>query len=92
VIAGGESGFHARPMNPEWTRALRDECLGASIAFHFKQWGNWSPVEDPVSARRVKTLFLSNGDKISVANFGKAKAGRVLDGATWDQFPGAVPV
>jgi protein gp37 len=29
VIAGGESGFHARPVDPEWIRDLRDQCLAA---------------------------------------------------------------
>lgn len=39
VICGGESGPGARPMNPAWPRALRDECADAGIAFFFKQWG-----------------------------------------------------
>src|SRR5690349_5916790 len=26
VIAGGESGHRARPMNPDWARSLRDQC------------------------------------------------------------------
>lgn len=39
VIAGGESGPGARPMNPDWVRSIRDQCNRADIAFHFKQWG-----------------------------------------------------
>jgi protein gp37 len=39
AIAGGESGPAARPMNPDWVRAIRDQCLAAGVAFHFKQWG-----------------------------------------------------
>lgn len=39
VIAGGESGPSARPCDPEWIRSLRDQCLAAGVAFHFKQWG-----------------------------------------------------
>jgi protein gp37 len=39
VIAGGESGPGARPMNPEWVRSIRDQCQSAGVAFHFKQWG-----------------------------------------------------
>lgn len=39
VIAGGESGPGARPMAPEWARSLRDQCVAAGVAFHFKQWG-----------------------------------------------------
>ena len=39
AIAGGESGPNARPMQPEWVRSIRDQCLEAGVAFHFKQWG-----------------------------------------------------
>ncbi|MCB1460943.1 MAG: phage Gp37/Gp68 family protein [Nitratireductor sp.] len=44
VIAGGESGPHARPMHPDWARALRDECMAAGVPFLFKQWGEYLPV------------------------------------------------
>jgi protein gp37 len=39
VIAGGESGQSARPMNPEWARRVRDECVRHRVPFFFKQWG-----------------------------------------------------
>lgn len=39
VICGGESGLQARPMNPEWARLLRNQCLNAGVPFFFKQWG-----------------------------------------------------
>jgi protein gp37 len=39
VIVGGESGPHARPMDAEWVRAVRDQCRRADVAFFFKQWG-----------------------------------------------------
>ena len=39
IIAGGESGHGARPMNPSWVRSLRDECAQAGVPFLFKQWG-----------------------------------------------------
>lgn len=45
VVAGGESGADARPMHPDWTRALRDQCAAAGVPFFFKQWGNWVPAE-----------------------------------------------
>lgn len=44
VIAGGESGPGARPMNPDWVRELRAQCAEAGIAFFFKQWGAHLPV------------------------------------------------
>lgn len=88
VIAGGESGHHSRPMHPEWLTSLRDQCVDAGINFHFKQWGNWRPVsERQVNGYESKTIFLSNGDKIQIANIGKKAAGRKLQGITWDQFP-----
>jgi protein gp37 len=39
VIVGGESGPRARPMKKEWVTDIRDQCLGAGVAFFFKQWG-----------------------------------------------------
>jgi len=45
VIAGGESGAHARPMHPDWARGLRDQCAAADVPFFFKQWGEWLPWE-----------------------------------------------
>ncbi|MCR6672179.1 phage Gp37/Gp68 family protein [Devosia ginsengisoli] len=41
VIAGGESGPHARPSNPDWFRSLRNQCATADVPFLFKQWGEW---------------------------------------------------
>jgi len=43
VIAGGESGPHARPMHPDWPRHLRDLCQATGVAFFFKQWGGRTP-------------------------------------------------
>jgi protein gp37 len=39
VIVGGESGPHSRPIQPEWVRNIRDQCLRAHVPFFFKQWG-----------------------------------------------------
>ncbi len=43
VIAGGESGPGARPVQAEWVRALRDQCQAQHVAFFFKQWGGRTP-------------------------------------------------
>ncbi|WP_083395371.1 DUF5131 family protein [Micromonospora sp. WMMB235] len=43
LIAGGESGQGARPVDPAWIRGLRDECAKAGTAFFFKQWGGRTP-------------------------------------------------
>ena len=37
VIVGAESGPGARPMQMDWVRAVRDECVAAGLAFFFKQ-------------------------------------------------------
>jgi protein gp37 len=59
AIVGGESGPGARPMQPEWALAIRDQCLERSVPFFFKQWGGVH----------------------------KKKAGRILDGRVWDEYP-----
>jgi protein gp37 len=43
VIAGGESGHHARPMKRDWVREVRDQCHTLGIPFFFKQWGGRTP-------------------------------------------------
>ncbi len=43
VVVGGESGPGARPMHPDWVRAVRDQCQEAGVPFLFKQWGAWAP-------------------------------------------------
>ena len=37
VIAGAESGTGARPMDEEWVRLIRDQCLAQGVAFYYKQ-------------------------------------------------------
>ncbi len=39
VIVGGESGPGARPMEADWVRDIRDNCLENDVPFFFKQWG-----------------------------------------------------
>ena len=75
VIVGGESGGGARRMDPVWARSLRDQCVDTRVPFHFKQWGVWGP-----ASRHVV-------DASSLVRMGKGRAGRVLDGRTWDGVP-----
>lgn len=37
VIVGAESGHHARPMQHDWVRAIRDQCIEQTVAFFYKQ-------------------------------------------------------
>lgn len=39
VIVGGESGPGARPMDADWAREIRDNCIRSQVPFFFKQWG-----------------------------------------------------
>lgn len=43
LIAGGESGARARPMEPAWVTDLRDQCRAARVPYFFKQWGGHTP-------------------------------------------------
>jgi protein gp37 len=39
VIVGGESGPKARPMEEQWVKGIRDQCIEQDTPFFFKQWG-----------------------------------------------------
>jgi protein gp37 len=39
AITGGESGPHHRPIEKDWVRELRAQCIRQRVAFFFKQWG-----------------------------------------------------
>lgn len=41
VIVGGESGYQARPMQPEWAIDIQKQCDRQNVSFFFKQWGTW---------------------------------------------------
>lgn len=88
VICGGESGPGVRPMCVDWARSLRDQCVAAGVPFFFKQHGEWCrgdqlPRDGPVGST-ARLLNMPDGDYWRV---GKKRAGRKLDGRTWDQMP-----
>jgi protein gp37 len=37
IIVGSESGPGARPMDLDWVRSIRDQCVEADIPLWFKQ-------------------------------------------------------
>lgn len=39
VSVGGESGEEARICRFEWIKSIREQCVNANVAFHFKQTG-----------------------------------------------------
>jgi protein gp37 len=82
VIAGGESGPNARPMNPDWARGLRDQCEEAGVPFFFKQWGEYLPVTaDSIGPHVVEF------DDQKYLKCGKKAAGSLLDGGEYKKFP-----
>lgn len=81
VIVGGESGPSARPMNADWVRTIRDQCVEFATPFLFKQWGEYAP-----------NWFNDEGGNMIEGSewmdkIGKKKAGRTLDGKTHTDFP-----
>ena len=92
IVAGGESSPQARPMHPDWVRAIRDQCHTARVPFFFKQWGEWASniVLESERGDRSKSERISGGklcDSVWMTRFGKKSAGRTLDGRTWDKYP-----
>ena len=45
VIVGGESGPGARPMDLDWARNVREQCLDNEIPFFFKQVGGSKKID-----------------------------------------------
>lgn len=81
VVVGGESGREARPMHPDWARALRDQCAAAGVPFLFKQWGEWAPnwLNDDQGNMQPGSEWMDR--------MGKKIAGRHLDGVLHDGYP-----
>ena len=88
VICGGESGPHARPMNPDWARSIRDQVVAARKAFLFKQWGEYLPAMTYGNPNNPEN---KGGHHLNCTaapvKVGKKAAGRTLDGRTWDEVP-----
>jgi protein gp37 len=87
VVVGGESGPGARPMHPDWARRLRDDCVGAGVAFLFKQWGDWLPDSHADWTRGDGHYERVHVAGTGLARVGKKRAGRELDGRLWDEYP-----
>jgi|SRR5882724_1947630 len=87
VVCGGESGTNARPMHPDWARSLRDQCQAAGVPFFFKQWGAWGPPFAAGPEEHVGPQFMKTESGDWLTKIGKKKAGRLLDGREWNEFP-----
>ena len=92
IIVGGESGPKARPMEDAWVLSIRDQCASAEVPFFFKQWGDlmscWNgDMPDDVYAGIDASVNLAGYGGSPWFRVGKKRAGRMLDGRTWDEFP-----
>jgi protein gp37 len=89
IIAGGESASGARPPHPDWFRKTRDDCVAAGVPFFFKQWGEFCHYTDLIGTpewdRRFETL--GQAREQNMIRVGKKKAGALLDGREWKEFP-----
>lgn len=56
VIVGGESGHGKRPFNPDWARAIRDQCAAAGVPFFMKQWDKVKPIPDDLMIREFPVV------------------------------------
>jgi protein gp37 len=86
VIVGGESGFHARPMHPDWVRSIRDQCAQTGTPFFFKQWGAWIPNSQKNDSKMKYSEVDMMGSEM-LYKVGKKAAGRVLDSEVYNQYP-----
>jgi len=93
IISGGESGPGARVHHPDWHRATRDWCQARGIAYFFKQWGEWLPGGqaghiDNGELSQFKVTTIESGARVAfVFKAGKKRAGALLDGREWREFP-----
>ena len=94
IVIGGESGPEARPMHPKWARDIRDECRDAMVPLFFKQWGEFAPFRNErfpqvsvnLDGSRSNNLVYGSDWQI-MSKVGKAKAGHLLDGREYKEFP-----
>jgi protein gp37 len=105
IICGGESGPGARPPYIGWFRQARNQCVAADVPFFFKQHGEWGPHDKPAvrGTNNGAGLYVLpdgslgnqgdywDGRAAGVNKVGKKKAGALLDGREWKQFPGTQP-
>jgi hypothetical protein len=90
VIVGGETGKHARPLNPDYVCSIRDQCAGTGVPFMFKQWGEFHPLVWCDGGQIVigdEDAPCVNVDGVPMIRVGKKRSGRLLDGVLHDKFP-----
>lgn len=71
-------------MQANWAQSIRDQCVAAGVPYFFKQWGEFLPDQQNPELREESRL---NSPPSGGIRYGKKKAGRLLDGRTWDEMP-----
>lgn len=90
VICGGETGSNARPLNGDWVKNLRDQCYVSETPFFFKQWGEWITIDkSDVKKYPLNSLKTDLHNHSVYARVGKKRAGDLIDGKEYKQFPDA---
>ena len=84
VIVGGETGKNSRPMDPKWAVQIMNQCKEHKVPFFFKSWGDYNAI--------LKTFYSNKkptGSSIEFIKVGKKKAGNILSGQIYEEFPDA---
>lgn len=83
-------------MHPDWARSIRDQCMARGVSFFFKQWGQWLPSNDDVNFEDGKAWakrhfpgrqFEQHSSGHTFVSVGKFRAGRLLDGEEFAEWP-----
>ena len=62
VIVGGESGKNARPMHPDWARAVRDACQELGVPFFIKQMTKKAAIPADLLVRQWPDVGVGSSD------------------------------
>lgn len=104
VLAAGGEGVEAKPMHPDWARALRDSCAHYGVRFYFAGSGEWQCViEEPGQpaapsrplAPDERYLNLEGGHgggprRLRMRMVGRMFSAQDLDGVEHRELPDAV--
>jgi protein gp37 len=82
VVAGGESGPDARPLDYRWVLELRDQCAEKGVRFWFKQTGA-NFIKDGKTYRIERKFQLSQARRAGI-DLGPAPFARAAKGAEED--------
>ncbi|MCI8589998.1 MAG: DUF5131 family protein [Clostridiales bacterium] len=71
VVVGGESDYHARPLDYNWVLDIREQCIRKNVSFEFRQCGTYF-IKDG-KQYTLKTSDLCKQAKLSNINYQSQK-------------------